>query len=56
MNKNTKARVNRARDAFGRVKHGRGSEQDQILAGTVGHSFRLSKKPKVAAGGRSPSQ
>jgi len=54
MNKNTKARVNRARDAFGRVKHGRGSESDQILANGVGHQHRLSKKPKVAAGARSP--
>lgn len=56
MNKNSKARVNRARDAFGRVKHGRGSEQDQALAATVGSQLRISKYPKVAAGGRSPTQ
>jgi hypothetical protein len=60
MNKNSKNRVDRARDAFGRIKQAlfravngqRGTmvnPQDEILAQTVGHRDRKSKKPKVAA-------
>lgn len=51
MNKNTKRKVNRSRDAFGRCKHGNSQAHDPALAAGVGYQFRRSRKPKVGASG-----
>jgi hypothetical protein len=47
-------RTQAARDAFGRIKQGRAGFSDAALADTVGTKARLSKRPKVAAGGNKP--
>jgi hypothetical protein len=54
VNKNTMRRTQAARDAFGRIKQGRAGFSDAALADTVGTKARLSKRPKVAAGGNKP--
>jgi hypothetical protein len=51
MNRNTKRRKEAARDAFGRVKHGRGGPADDILAQTVGSKARKSRFASVGRSG-----
>jgi len=51
MNKNHKRQVESARDAFAKVKRGRGSVT--MLSEFIGYKPRLSKYPKV---GRSASE
>jgi hypothetical protein len=50
-NKNSKRRVQAARDAFGRVKIGRTVPGDVETASRVGHQPRKSKHAKVGASG-----
>jgi len=50
-NKNTKRRIEAARDAFGRVKHGHAGAADTALAGTVGSRPRKSKGASVGRSG-----
>jgi hypothetical protein len=50
-NKNSKRRVQAARDAFGRVKHGRGGAADEVLSDKVGIRDRKTKHAKVGASG-----
>lgn len=52
MNKNTKRKVDAARDAFGRCKFGHSRPNDPALAESVGHKTRKSRKPKVGASGK----
>lgn len=51
MNRNTKRKVECARDAFGRCKQGRAQANDPAWAERVGHKPRHSRKPKVGASG-----
>jgi hypothetical protein len=54
-NKNSLRRREAARDAFGRIKHGHPTQvSDDLLSSNVGTKARLSKRPKVAAGGNKP--
>ncbi len=52
MNKNTRRKVEAARDAFGRLKHQRRSlPSDEVLAQHIGHKPRRYKHPKVGRSG-----
>lgn len=55
MNKNTRRKVEAARDAFGRLKHtGPGKivqPGDEVLAERIGHKPRRYKHPKVGRSG-----
>ena len=51
MNKNTKRKVEAARDAFGRCKHGRSQTHDPALAERIGTKPRCHRFPKVGASG-----
>lgn len=48
MNKNTKHRSAVAHKSFGRIRAGRGSSVDELIAKNVGHRESLDAKPKVA--------
>jgi len=53
MNKNTRRKVEAARDAFGRLKHGHHVQPgDEVLAQRIGRRPPTRRKAKVGASGK----